>query len=69
MNLEGIEYERLQPIVPEAYACPWNDRHKLALALLAEGKGMTIRQQKPVEVTKGFMRFPYAVITVDSYSQ
>lgn len=66
--MEGIQYRRLDPTIPETYLCKWEDRHKLELALLAQGKGMTIREHPGCQLAKDFTRRPHVQITVDSYA-
>jgi hypothetical protein len=53
MTYKTVEVERVEPIAPEAYRCRWDDRNKLALALLQDGKGSRISFRPRIHDAKG----------------
>ena len=64
MTLHGVECERLTPPIPEQYSCRWQDRNKLALGLLGEGKGTKIKAHDAIPGNPGIIGKQFAVITI-----
>jgi hypothetical protein len=68
MTYNGIEVERVQPITPEAYRCRWDDRNKLVLVLLHDGKGSRTSFRPRIHDAKGITGQDFALVEVESYS-
>ena len=68
MTYHGVECEKVDNITAEQYVCRWADRNTLAIGVLAEGKGVVIKEKPGIENAKGILKRTFALITVDSYS-
>jgi hypothetical protein len=69
MIYSGVPCERCEPIAPEAYVCAWEDRNRLALVLLHDGKGSRTTEHQGIKGAPGIVGRRFATLTVESYAK
>jgi hypothetical protein len=68
MTLYGVECERTNDITAETYVCRWEDRLKLAVGLLRDGKGTRTCERQGIQDAPGIMGRRFALVMVEGYS-
>jgi hypothetical protein len=68
VTYNDVTCERVEPIAPEAYICAWDDRNRLAVALLGDMKGCRMSFRPRIKGRKGIESRDHAYIEVQSYS-
>jgi hypothetical protein len=64
--LHGVQCERTSDVTSESYVCRWEDRNKLMMGLLSEGKGSRMSERPGIQDAPGICGRRFAMVTVES---